>query len=93
LQAADFLAYEQGKYLTECVRVDRSVKLRKSFEMLQWVPHDWKLFDTYAIAELLITMVTNDVLAMDRETLRKLDPNVKFSDDEPTKGEFKEPTK
>lgn len=61
LQAADFLAYEQCKYFTDCVKNSRAVGPRIPLLMLKSIPHDWKLFDLYTLGDLLITLITNDL--------------------------------
>jgi len=49
--------------------------------MLRWVPHNWEVFDASKICDLLITTLTNDLSAMDKETLLKLDPNAQIDED------------
>jgi hypothetical protein len=61
LQAADFLAYEQCKYFTDCIKNSKAVKPRIPLLMLKSIPHEWKLFDLYALGDLLITLATNDL--------------------------------
>jgi len=61
LQAADFLAYEQCKYFTDCLKREIAVKPRVPLLMLKSIPHEWKLLDAYALGDLLITVVMNDL--------------------------------
>lgn len=61
LQAADFLAYEQCKYFTDCLKREGAVKPRVPLLMLKSIPHEWKLLDAYALGDLLITLVVNDL--------------------------------
>jgi hypothetical protein len=82
LQAADFLAYEQSKYFTDCLRAEKKLPLRKTLELLQVATrHNWELLHLESIADLLMSMVMNDVLAMDRETILRLDPDAVLDDD------------
>src|SRR5260370_29773317 len=82
LQAADFLAYEQSKYFTDCLKAEMAVPLRKTLELLRIAtPHDWKLLHLDNIAELLMNLVLSDVLSLDRETLLKLDPDALIDED------------
>jgi len=75
LQAADLLAYEMSKYFTDHLKAEMAVPPRKTLLLLRTAtPRDWKLFQLENIADLLIDLVLDDVLSLDRETLSRLDP-------------------
>jgi hypothetical protein len=81
LQAADFLAYELGKHITECVKRGEAVPVRTSLHLLQAaIPYNFKVFDAHILADLLIEINLRDILALDRATLLRLDPNAKIDD-------------
>jgi hypothetical protein len=81
IQAADLLAYEQGKYLTQCVKNDRAVRPRFPYSLLQALPHDWQLFDLHTIADLLITTVMSDLQHGGIKAVRQRHPNAKTTID------------
>jgi hypothetical protein len=76
LQAADLLAYEQGKYFTDSLNQGRAVALRLPYKVLQCVPHDWKLLGAHDIMSLTLDILINDLVIGDLETVRKLHPQM-----------------
>ncbi len=62
LQAADLIAYEQNKYLTECERKGRAFRpLRATYKGLQDIPHDWEALGAAEIGDILIELVLGDL--------------------------------
>lgn len=81
LQAADLLVYEQGKFVTEYLKVNHQKKPRVPYELLSCIPHDWHIMGAHEIAEAQMGMLLNDMLIGDIEAIRKYHPHLKITID------------
>jgi len=51
------------------------------YEILQYVPHDWKILDAHAISNVLIDMVLNDLRTGGIEEVQKFHPKTTIAID------------